>query len=56
MDKGNSYIKKPKWPALTIHISMGIESMVLVLDARNAILAAFAFSSAVASTIPSTFF
>ena len=49
------YIKNP-WPAPTILINIGMDSIVLVLEARKAVLAAFAFSSAVASTIPRTFF
>ena len=49
-------MKNPPWPKPTMLISIGIESMVLVRDARNATRRAFAIWSAVASTSPSTFF
>ena len=39
-----------------MHMSIGIESMVLVREARKATFLALAFSSSLACTSPSTFF
>ena len=56
-----SYPPAPKnpvgaWAEEAMKKSIGIDSIVLVREARNAILAALVFSSADAGTIPNTFF
>ena len=44
------------WPELAMKKSIGMESIVLVREARKASRAALVFSSGVAVTSPRTFF
>lgn len=51
----DDYMSQP-WPGPIMLMIIGIDISVFERDAMNAIFFAFATSSAVASTIPSTFF